>query len=98
MCLPSWKLEWGTWQLGGCDKERCRCQAQICKWVLNDKLFCKTAVSKKICKGSRLHVLQNMSSGNGLLSAFRFLSHPIKIINVIINKQKISKNKDENMP
>ena len=24
VCLPSWKLEWGTCQLGGCDKERCR--------------------------------------------------------------------------
>ena len=23
VCLPSWKLEWGTCQPGGCDKERC---------------------------------------------------------------------------
>ena len=30
--------------------------SQICKWVVNDKPFCKTAVSKKMCrpKESRL--------------------------------------------
>ena len=42
-----------------------------------------------------LHVLQNMSSGHRLLSAFRFLSYPIKIIKVIIHKHKISKSKDK---
>ena len=42
-----------------------------------------------------LHVLQNMSSGNRILSAFRFLSYPIKIINVIIHKHKISKIRDK---
>ena len=42
-----------------------------------------------------LHVLQNMSSGHRLLSAFRFLSYPIKIIKVIIHKHKLSKSKDK---
>ena len=59
-------------------------------WV-NDKPFCKTAVSKKCVRRVDLHVLQNMSSGHRLLSAFRFLSYPIKIIKVIIHKHKISK-------
>ena len=36
-----------------------------------------------------------MSSGHRLLSAFRFLSYPIKIIKVIIRKHKISKSKDK---
>ena len=36
-----------------------------------------------------------MSSGHRLLSAFRFLSYPIKIIKVIIHKHKISKSKDK---
>ena len=69
--------------------------------MVNDKLFCKTAVSKKCVRRVDLHVhvLQNMSSGHRLLSAFRFLSYPIKIIKVIIHKHKISKNKDKkNMP
>ena len=57
----------------------------------NDKLFCKTAVSKNMCRRVDLHVLQNMSSGYRLLSAFRFLSYPIKVINVIIHKHKLSK-------
>ena len=34
---------------------------------------------------------------NRLLSAFRFLSYPIKIIKVIIHKHKISKSKDKKM-
>ena len=62
------------------------------KWVVNDKPFCKTAVSKKCVRRVDLHVLQNMSSGHRLLSAFRFLSCPIKIIKVIIHKHKISKS------
>ena len=71
----------------------------ICKWMVNDKPFCKTAVSKKRVRRVDLHVLQNMSSGHRLLSAFRFLSYPMKIIKVIIHKHKISKSKDKkNMP
>ena len=54
------------------------------------QLFLKTWVRRV-----DLHVLQNMSSGNRILSAFRFLSYPIKIINVIIHKHKISKSKDK---
>ena len=60
-----------------------------------EKLFCKTAVSKKCVRRVDLHVLQNMSSGHLLLSAFRFLLYPIKIIKVIIHKHKISKSKDK---
>ena len=62
---------------------------------VNDKPFCKTAVSKKYVRRVDLHVLQNMSSGHRLLSAFRFLSYPIIIIKVIIHKHKISKSKDK---
>ena len=62
---------------------------------VNDKPFCKTAVCKKNVRRVDLHVLQNMSSGHRLLSAFRFLSYPIKIIKVIIHKHKISKSKDK---
>ena len=61
----------------------------------NDKPFCKTAVSKKCVRRVDLHVLQNMTSGHRLLSAFRFLSYLIKIIKVIIHKYKISKSKDK---
>ena len=68
---------------------------EFCKWVVNDKPFCKTAVSKKCVRRVDLHVLQNMSSGHRILSAFRFLSYPMKIIKVIIHKHKISKSKDE---
>ena len=48
-----------------------------------------------LCTITYLYVLQNMSSGHRLLSAFRFLSYPIKIIKVIIYKHKISKSKDK---
>ena len=41
--------------------------------MVNDKPFCKTAVSKKCVRRVDLHVLQNMSSGHCLLSAFCFL-------------------------
>ena len=39
----------------------------FCKWVVNDKPFCKTAVSKKMCKESRLtcitkHVIRSSPS------------------------------------
>ena len=67
------------------------------KWVVNDKPFCKTAVSKKCVRRVYLHVLQNMSSGHRLLYAFRFLSYPIKIIKVIIHKHKLSKSKDKKL-
>ena len=71
--------------------------AQICKWVVNDKLFCKTVVSKKKCvRRVDLHVLQNMASGNRLLSAFRFLSYPIKIMSSFTNI-KYQKAKIKNM-
>ena len=69
--------------------------------MVNDKPFRKTDFSKKCVRRVDLHVLQNMSSGHCLLSAFRFLSYPwypIKIIKVIIHKHKISKSKDKNMP
>ena len=66
-----------------------------CNRVVNDKPFCKTAVLKTCVRRVDLHVLQNMSSGHHLLSAFRFLSYPIKIIKVIIHKHKISKSKDK---
>ena len=41
--------------------------AKLCKWEVNDKPFCKTAVSKKNCKKSRLtcitkHVIRSSSS------------------------------------
>ena len=67
----------------------------FCVFFVFDKPFCKTAVSKICVRRVDLHVLQNMSSGHRLLSAFRFLTYPIKIIKVIIHKHNILKSKDK---
>ena len=58
-------------------------------------LFVKQLFLKKCVRRVDLHVLQNMSSGHRLLSAFRFLSYAIKIVKVIIHKHQISKSKDK---